>query len=233
MKLFLFLCLLTTLVYPAEVVRLQVGTDGNAAGILVSNPTRPGPVILWLHGGMRSARMDKGPDAVVTLRAFLPAGRGLLCSPSAHRGSDWTQAEGLAHMEALLDSVAARYPRARMDSLVVAGVSDGCLGALHYAARGRRKPLRFLLFSVHPALVVTSEQLRADPAFSTTRWDIFQGGNDRLFPAVEVFPILKDWARANPRVKLHLYPEGEHDFSWYAMNTPNEIRATLKMKAER
>jgi hypothetical protein len=212
------------------VIRLAVGKDANAAGIRVSDPSRPGPVILWLHGGMRSVRPDKGPDAVGALAPFLPAGKGLLCSPSAYSGSDWLQPAGLAHMEALLDSVAARYPRARMDSLIVAGVSDGCLGALHYAARGRRKPLRYLLFSVHPGLVLAPEQLRGDPAFSATRWDIFQGGRDRLFDSAEVFPLLRDWARANPRVKLHLYPEGEHDFGWYAENAKGEIRKAVAGK---
>ena len=235
MKSILHLGLLLAIVHTvsAEVIRLKVGEDGNAAGILVADPVHPGPVILWLHGGMRSTRMDKGPDAVVTLQPFLPAGRGLLCSPSAYRGSDWTQPAGLAHIEALLDSVAARYPHARMDRLIIAGVSDGCLGALHYAARGKRKPTRFLLFSVHPGLVLTPGQLRDEPAFNSTRWDIFQGGKDRLFPSAEVFPLLKDWARANPRVKLHLYPDGEHDFGWYAENAPEEIRTALKMEEKR
>ena len=233
MKRILLLCLFVTLAHPSEVVRIKVGTDSNAAGILVSNPSKPGPVILWLHGGMRSGRTDKGPDAVVTLKPYLPGGRGLLCSPSAFGGSDWLQPAGLANMEALLDSVAARYPRARMDSLIIAGVSDGCLGALHYAARGKRKPLRFILFSVHPGLVLTADDLRRNPAFNSTRWDIFQGGKDRLFPSAEVFPMLQGWAKANPRVKLHLYPNGEHDFTWYAENVPDEIKTVLKMKPER
>jgi pimeloyl-ACP methyl ester carboxylesterase len=210
-----------------EVVTLDVGADGNAAGIVVADPSRPGPVIVWLHGGMRSARRDKGPHAVVTLRPFLPRGAGLLCSPSAYAGSDWLQPSGLAHIEALLDSVEARYPRARMDSLVIAGVSDGCLGALHYAARGKRKPLRFILFSAHPGIALAPGQLRDDPAFNATRWDIFQGGKDRLFPSAEVFPLLREWARANPRVKLHLYPRGEHDFGWYAENVPEEIKKAV------
>ena len=228
MKTFLAsLLLLLTHAGSAEVIKLQVGEDGNAAGILVSNPSKPGPVVMWLHGGMRSGRTDKGPDAVVTLQPFLPVGRGLLCSPSAFGGSDWLQPAGLAHMEALLDSVAARYPGARMDSLIIAGVSDGCLGALHYAARGKRKPLRFVLFSVHPGLVLRPEDLRQNPAFNSTRWDIFQGGKDRLFPSAEVFPMLRNWAKANPRVKLHLYPEGEHDFTWYAANASDEIRKFL------
>lgn len=215
-----------------EPVVLRVGPDGNACGLLPPRPLKPRPVILWLHGGMRSARDDKGLTAMQTLRPFLNEGSYYLVSPSAHAGEDWLTPAGLRHMEALLDTLAAAYP-VRMDSLIVAGVSDGCLGALHYAAAGKRRPLRFLLFSAYPQIALSEENLLNAPAFRTTRWDIFQGGRDALFPSADVFPLLRKWEKANPRVRLHLYPEGEHDFSWYAEHAAGDIRKLFGAKAKK
>jgi hypothetical protein len=208
----------------SEPETLFVGQERNACGLIHPVPLRPRPLLLWLHGGMRSARQDKGLTAMQALKPFLKDGAYYLASPSAFAGADWTTPAGLRHIEALLDTLAAAYP-VKMESLVIAGVSDGSLGALRYALAGKRRPLRFLLFSVYPQAFVSEETLRSDPAFRTTRWDVFQGGRDALFPAAEVFPALQKWSASNPKVRLHLFPEGEHDFNWYGANAPAEIRA--------
>jgi hypothetical protein len=203
---------------------LYVDTDRNACGLVHPVPLKPRPLLLWLHGGMRSARQDKGLTAMVALKPFLKDGAYYLASPSAFAGADWTTAAGLRHIEALLDTLAATYP-VKMESLVIAGVSDGSLGALRYAMSGTRKPLRFLLFSAYPQILIPEETLLNAAAFRTTRWDIFQGGRDALFPAADVFPLLKKWSASNPKVRLHLFPNGEHDFNWYGAHAPAEIGA--------
>jgi pimeloyl-ACP methyl ester carboxylesterase len=156
------------------------------------------------------------------LTRFLEPGSYYLCSPSAYEGAAWTSPKGMEHIEALLDYISSHYP-ARLDSLSVVGVSDGSLGALRYARFGKRKPLRFVLFSVYPTLAV-ERPMETYSSYTSTRWDIFQGGRDRLFPAREVLPLLQNWGKANPRVTLHLFPEGEHDFAWYAENAGDRIR---------
>jgi dienelactone hydrolase len=80
------------------------------------------------------------------------------------------------------------------------------------------------MFSSCPPLAVNPDDLLKDPVYASTRWDVFQGGRDRLFPTGQVFPLLQAWAKANPKVKLHLYPDGEHDFSWYAEHAAPEIK---------
>ena len=172
---------------------------------------------------MRSANTTKGWTAESALTPFLKPGSYYLCSPSAYAGADWLIPESMGHIDALFDYMEKRYP-VRMDKLILVGVSDGCLGAIRYASVGKRKPVRFILFSSCPPLAVDPKDLLNNPVYKSTRWDIFQGGRDRLFPSEEVFPILKDWAHANAKVRLHLYPEGEHDFSWYMEHTAPEIR---------
>jgi pimeloyl-ACP methyl ester carboxylesterase len=207
----------------AEPLKIRVGPDGNACGLMAPNPPAQRGIILWLHGGMRSENHEKGWEAWRALPPFLKPGSYYLCSPSAYAGADWLSPEGVAHIDALLDTVAKLYP-VRMERFILVGVSDGCLGALRYAQAGKRKPARFILFSVFPNLAVDQNDLRSLPVFSKTRWDIFQGGRDRLFPSQLVFPALRDWSQGNPKVRLHLYPEGEHDFSWYIEHAGPEIR---------
>lgn len=206
-----------------EPLRLKLGPDSNACGIILPKPLKSRPVIMWLHGGMRSQNTVKGWEAWRALLPFLKPGAYFLCSPSAYMGADWLSPEGLAHMDTLLSYLARNYP-ARLDDLILIGVSDGCLGVLRYAREGMRKPKRFVMFSSYPPLAVNPDDLLKDPVYAFTRWDVFQGGRDRLFPTDQVFPLLQAWAKANTKVRLHLYPEGEHDFSWYAEHAEPEIK---------
>ena len=211
---------------------LFVGPDRNACGLIRPEPARPRPLVLWLHGGMGSPRRDKGLTAMQALKPFLKEGSYYLASPSAYEGEEWTTPAGLRHIEAVLDSLQKIFP-VKMDSLIIVGVSDGSLGAFYYAAGGKHRPLRFLLFSVYPQLLLTEEDLVEVPAFQTTRWDVFQGGRDALFPADEVFPFLNNWRGTNPRVRLHLFPEGEHDFNWYGAHAPHQIKALFGSAAKK
>ncbi len=207
----------------AEPIKMRLGPDSNACGILTPKRLKPRPLILWLHGGMRSQNTAKGSEAEKALIPYLKPGSYYLCSPSAYAGADWLSPAGMAHIETLLDYMAKTYP-VRMDKLILVGVSDGCLGALRYAREGKRKVVKFALFSSYAPLAVEPGELLRQPAYTTTRWEIFQGGRDRLFPSEQVFPLLREWAEVNPKVKLHLYPEGEHDFSWYAEHAAPEIK---------
>lgn len=205
----------------------RLGSDSNACAILAPEKTGPAGVILWLHGGMHAQLSTKGWTAWQSPVPFLIPGSKYVCSPSSHANADWMTPKGLAHIEMLLDYLDTTTP-ARMDSIVVAGVSDGCLGALQYAKMGKRKPLRFVLISTLPTLAFESTELIRHAAFRTTRWDVFQGGRDRLFPERVVFPLLRAWAGANPKVKLHLFPEGEHDLSWYGSHAEKELREVFR-----
>ena len=207
----------------SEPLAIRLGSDSNACGIILPKSLQPHPLILWLHGGMRSGKTTKGWTAEQALPPFLKAGSYYLCSPSAYAGADWLTPAGMAHMDALLDYMEHHYP-VQMKGFILVGVSDGCLGALRYAREGKHKPARFILFSSCPPLAVSIEDLLNQPIYTTTRWDVFQGGKDRLFPADQVFPLLRDWAKVNPKVTLHLYPEGEHDFSWYMEHAAPEIK---------
>jgi pimeloyl-ACP methyl ester carboxylesterase len=122
---------------------------------------------------------------------------------------------GLAHIDALLDYMEAHYAFDPADINLV-GVSDGSLGVIVYSAQGRRRLHRRVLISSAPQLVLPVEALPGQPRFADGRWDFLQGGRDRLFPADEVVPYLQRWEKLYPNAHLHYFPDGEHDFSFYA-----------------
>jgi len=81
-----------------------------------------------------------------------------------------------------------------------------------------------VLISSAPQLVLPLESLPGQARFTQGSWDFVQGGKDRLFPAEQVFPYLSQFRALYPNARVHAFPEGEHDFSWYAGHAPDLLR---------
>jgi pimeloyl-ACP methyl ester carboxylesterase len=209
-------------------LHLRIGADSNACGI--SLPAGGAPkggkagLIVWLHGGMRSPNREKGLDAHRGWLAYLPARRYYVCSPSAYGGADWLTPQGLGHIEALIKHMLKAY-RIDPGDISMVGVSDGSLGVIAYSLQGRW-PLRHrVLISSAPQLVLPLENLAGQARFAQGTWDFVQGGKDRLFPADQVMPYLDRFHTLYPNAQVHAFPEGEHDFSWYAEHEPALLRS--------
>lgn len=220
---------------PVPALHLRLGPDSNACGI---TPPRGGPpkrrpsgLVVWLHGGMRSANREKGFEAHRAWLPFLPAGRYYLCSPSAFGGAEWPTPQGLGHIEALIAHMLSAYPIDSADISLV-GVSDGGLGVIAYSLQGRFALRRRVLISSAPQLVLPMEALPGQARFARGRWDFLQGGRDRLFPPDQVFPYLRRFESLYPNAKFHAFPEGEHDFAWYARNAREPMMALFQENAD-
>jgi pimeloyl-ACP methyl ester carboxylesterase len=200
--------------------------DGNACGItLPSHPSgKKAGLIVWFHGGMRSQNREKGIQAHRALIPFVNAGKYYLCSPSAFSGEDWLSTKGFAHAEALMDYMVSRYSIDTQDINLV-GVSDGCLAVILYSLSGKRAINRRVLISSFPQLVLSPESLAGQSRFATGSWDFLQGGRDRLFPSAQVLPFLQAWEKIYPNARIHFFPEGEHDYSYYAENASNLLKS--------
>jgi hypothetical protein len=212
-------------------LHLSLGPDSNACGITLparikGAPRKPG-LIIWLHGGMRGQNRSKGLEAHRALIPFLDAGRYILASPSAFGGAEWPTSLGIAHIDALIDHVAAHYDFDAGDINLV-GVSDGNLGVIAYSLQGKREPHRRVLISSAPQLVLPMESLRGQARFTQGSWDFLQGGRDRLFPPDQVIPYLKEWESLYPNAHLHFFPEGEHDFSFYSENAADLLKGLFR-----
>lgn len=219
---------------PVPTSHIRLGPDSNACGI---TPPRGGPprrgkagLVVWLHGGMRSADREKGFEAHRAWLPYLPPRRYWLCGPSAYGGAEWTTPAGLAHIEGLIAHMLAAYPIDSTDISLV-GVSDGCLGVIAYSLAGRHVPRRRVLISSAPQLVLPAERMAGIPRFALGRWDFLQGGQDRLFPSDRVFPYLQRFAEAYPNAAVHRFPDGEHDFSWYSAHARDTLMALFAAEA--
>jgi pimeloyl-ACP methyl ester carboxylesterase len=216
-------------------VHARIGPDGNACGITppAGGAPRSGKagLIVWLHGGMRSQNREKGLEAHRGWLPFLPPRRYYVASPSAYAGAEWTAPQGLAHIEALIDQMLKSYPIDSGDVNLV-GVSDGCLGVIAYSLRGARPVRRRVLISSAPQLVVPPENLPGQARFAQGAWDFVQGGRDRLFPADQVLPYLERFRALYPNARVHAFPDGEHDFSWYAGHAPELLRSFFAESAD-
>jgi pimeloyl-ACP methyl ester carboxylesterase len=208
-------------------LHVRIGADSNACGI--SRPAGGAPrtgkagLIVWLHGGMRSANREKGLEAHRGWLAYLPPRRYYVCSPSAYGGADWLTPQGQAHIEALIGHMLQAYPIDPADISMV-GVSDGSLGVIAYSLQGSRALRHRVLISSAPQLVLPPENLEGQARFTQGTWDFVQGGKDRLFPADQVMPYLDRFHTLYPNARVHAFPEGEHDFSWYADHAPDLLR---------
>jgi pimeloyl-ACP methyl ester carboxylesterase len=221
-------------------IAVRIGADSNACGITLPavqlTGGKPGPVpkgrrplLVWLHGGMRSQNREKGLESHRALLSFVSPTAYYLCSPSAFRDQEWTRPEGIAHIDALIDYMIAHYAVDPKDINLV-GVSDGCLGVITYAVHGKHALNRKVLISSAPQLVLPAESLPAQKDFAKGSWDFFQGGRDRLFPPDQVLPYLQQWEKLYPNAHLHYFPDGEHDFSYYAANAPGLLKSVLSTK---
>jgi len=208
-------------------LHLRLGLDSVACGISLpaGGPPKRGKagLIIWLHGGMRSQNREKGFEAHRGWLDYIPPRRYYVCSPSAYAGAEWPTPQGLAHIEFLIGYMLKNYPIDPGDVNMV-GVSDGCLGVVSYSLQGSR-PLRHrVLISSAPQLVLPMESLPGQARFSQGTWDFVQGGKDRLFPSDQVFPYFSQFRALYPNAQVHAFPEGEHDFSWYAEHAPDLLR---------
>ncbi len=212
-------------------MQIRVGPDSNAVGLtLPRNPKRkPLPVLLWLHGGMRSANREKGFTAHRPALDLLSPDSAYFLSPSAYAGADWLSEAGMRHIDDALAWLFAHHP-ARADAILALGVSDGTLGIIRYTLHGRYPLARRILVSTYPDLALPADQVPMAAKLRSGSWDFFVGGKDRLFPAQPVLTTLEGWKHSLPQLRLHFEPEGEHDVSWWIQHQKPVLLAVLRRK---
>jgi predicted esterase len=215
---------------PADLwLKVKIGPDSNACGITLPSATQPKglPIVLWLHGGMRSRNTEKGWTAHRAALEWVAQEKAYFLSPSAFAGADWLSESGIRHIDGCLDYLRQHFP-VQASPIWAIGVSDGTLGVIRYSLSGKYPLQRRVLISTYPDLALPANQVASHPQLQAGTWDVFVGGADRLFPAPQVVQACQLWSRQLKQFHLHFEPKGEHDLSWWMLNQkPQLVRALL------
>ncbi len=189
---------------------------------------RRAPVIVWFHGGMGSANCGKGLSAGLALRdSALGLPPAWIVSASACGEHHWVNS-GPALVDALLDSLEQRRGYA-VDTVELAGVSDGGLGVVAYSLEGRRRVRSRLMVSTYAGLLADPLPLSRQPRAREGRWVFLQGGADRLFPSSRTRPWMRDFCSSlgSMQCLVRFDEAGEHDWSWWRAHRLDWLRHGL------
>lgn len=205
------------------------------AGVWVPKSPKPATmrygVAVWLHGGMQSGRCDKGMEAGQALLPYLKGRSWLVVSPSACGENHWLHPQFPQELEALLNLVIQKWDvdTTRME---IVGVSDGALGAVHYALKGQKKIARYVLLSGSPGFVVPLERVQEFINRSRVRqaqWVLINGGLDPRSKSARIREWGSLFAHRMPENHAQFYWEaqGEHDLSWWQKHRSELLNKVL------
>jgi len=212
-------------------LHVLAGPSQSASGIWIPKGTHaPRGLVVWLHGGMQSGKCEKGYEAGLALLPYLEGMNMIVASPSACKDRHWMSRSGFEALEALMDTVFARYS---IDSTRVwlVGVSDGGYGVMNYSLHGRRPISKRVFVSTFPGSWVPLENVPGlRSRLSHGRWIFLQGGADQIFPAFQSKPWMEGFCAQVPQCELHWEQQGEHDMAWWNAKRPDLLRQVFRAK---
>lgn len=207
--------------FVSDSVTVRVGDFESPSAVWHREKVKRPQVFVWFHGGMQSSKCAKGYEAGAALVPFLSEAskEGVVLSVSACRDNHWLSSGPLLAVDRMLDSVEARLGL-KIDTVSLAGVSDGGLGVVGYTLYGKREVRSRLLVSTNLASVSDAENLSKDPRVRLGTWLFLQGGADRLYPSDRTVPWMETFCRSLGRktCKLRFDEKGEHDWSWWTLH---------------
>ncbi|MHC5010045.1 MAG: carboxylesterase family protein [Planctomycetota bacterium] len=176
---------------------------------------RAWPVLVWLHGGV-ARPSDGGGQSGLQLFAGEANEKGfLLLSPSAQEGSEWWTPSGEQLIRDALGDL-ARWLRADLNRVAVAGFSDGGSGCFHLLAHDPDPYACFLAFMGNPLV----SRLMGGPTWASNVPSLpvyaVNGETDRLYPAERMRPFMEELQEAGGDVRWFVAEGVGHEISGLA-----------------
>lgn len=171
------------------------------------------PLVLYLHGGTGTERIDKGDSAFFMLRALADSCPLFLASPSANRYAPWWSDAGLLRILQSLRYMALHYP---IDpaKVFLAGVSDGATGCW---AAANSIPAPFAGFIAVSGFggMLPALGMRLFPGNMANRplYNV-NAGRDRIYPLDQVQLFVAEMQQQGVPVTLKTYPDELHGFDY-------------------
>ena len=178
------------------------------------DPAKKYPVRMYLHGGVRRARLTDGlwwrddsrfarPDTIVVF-------------PAAWAGSVWWQRSQIESLTGILNDLKHPY-NIDENRVFLLGRSDGASGAFYQALKAPTQWAAFLPFNGHP-LVLANEDVEGQmyvPNLRNKPLLVINGGRDGRYPADSLAPLIRLFVEAGVSVDFRPQPEAGHDLSWF------------------
>ena len=195
-------------------------TAGNSWCLGYETPAAPAPdtsypLVIYLHGGIGSARNDKGDSAFRMLIALTDTFKLFLASPSGNRYTPWWSPGGLYRIMQTLRFMSLHYP-INPDKVFLAGVSDGATGC-YGAANTIPAPFAgFIAVSGFGGMLpmvgmpIEPGNLRGRPIYNVN------AGHDRIYPIENVTEFVKTLQDQEVPVISRVYPDELHGFDYRA-----------------
>lgn len=173
-------------------------------------PEKAWPVLVWMHGAVMRDEDGRGLAGLGLVREAAEERGFIVLSPSATKDTVWWSPAGTDHLRACLAECARRY-HVDPNRVAAAGFSDGGSGCFHLGLHDPDPYACFLALMGNP--VVT--RLVGGPAFagnaaSRPVWAV-NGGQDPLYPAVEVEPLVDELKQTGVVIEWKALPEAGHD----------------------
>lgn len=212
--------------FKTDSLLISVGSFTSPSAIWYRETSRKPQVVIWFHGGMQSARCAKGYEAGKALVPFFEKSHKdvWVVSTSACLENHWLESLAQKAVDVMLDSVESRFGK-KIDTVSLAGVSDGGLGVVGYSLYGKRTVKSRLLVSTNLSAVSDAKNLSSAAKIRQGTWTFLQGGSDRLYPAASTVPWMETFCGALGRSQCQIrYDErGEHDWSWWTSHRASWI----------
>ena len=186
------------------------------------DPSRSYQVRFQLHGGVMMRETGeprgRGGRGAGGRGGPLEGAEQIYVLPTSWREAPWWGRAQLENLDAILDSVKRTY-NVDENRVVLSGVSDGATG-LYYVAMRETTPFASFLPLNGFILVLNNRDVGMAGALfphnlTNKPFFVVNGGQDPLYPAGDVTPIMRSFAAGGLDVVYRPQPDAGHNTSWW------------------
>lgn len=209
---------------PGQDTAYITGLDGKkrALGIHAPqsySPSRPVPLVLWLHGGVNGDKQDRGAEVAYYFAKEADSLYFIFAAVSGERGATWFDPIGIGNVREAVRTLKLRY-NVDDNRVILAGVSDGGVGCyisgMHYPADFAG----YIVCSASPDLLPALGVPFLPANMRLRQWLIIHGGRDRLFPGERIKEYVSLFRTFKAPLAFHYHDTAGHGLEYMALEKP-------------
>jgi poly(3-hydroxybutyrate) depolymerase len=210
---------------PAKTGRVNLPSSDRGLSLdnVLEVPADYDPARLWslrvsLHGGVGRAAPGPNDPPARPLTNRIPGAGELVLHPRAWAGSEWWTPGQVDNIARLVDRVRHDY-NVDESRTYITGISDGGTGVYFFAMRAATPWAACLPLNGQPLVLANPDSGTEGQFFASNLTNcplhVVNGGQDPLYPAAAVAPLVAMFKRGGVAVDFQVYPDAGHDVSWW------------------